>query len=232
MFSTFDLEQDVIKRAKVTEFPGFVLIESNDMTHNEPFAVRTERFVKLMEEHGNIDWAFDLHDIWSEDLCYHAVKPKYMRDYIENPDCESKYTDLHASIRMTAEDGRLDLIVNDQTSNDGYMYDLNGDPVYRYFHINIVERDYQLEQCKEHLERRQSDRWTCTVSRTYEVPWFNVDGCGKNQFDIFYKPADYAEFLKVYKLATKQSSYVAEKYMEKSLGLEQYYKDPYGSSLK
>ncbi len=148
----FEVDRLIPQEASITEFPGFVLIEPANMQRGERgWAMRTEDFVSLLQKHNGHDFIFDPIAFgvpWN--LIYHGMMNGRLDDYIHRPQWELGHPD-YVDIRAIVKLGNFQNIVSDRSSDDGYVYDLNGDPIYRSFRVELGESEFQVKPVQHSL---------------------------------------------------------------------------------
>jgi len=190
--AVFELERTV-QRAKITEFPGFVMIES---VYEESFAMRTATFARYMDRNkGSIDWIFDWPNIAMEDR-YESVTGSYFSDYVDDPSHQSDFDDRISFLPTAVELGEFHLIVYDGSMDDGYFYDLEGKPVYRSFAMELCTRDFgDLGPLAAHLRKNKKIK-NLMIDDT---PWYNRELSGAETMTFNYYP-EYKEFFELYEI--------------------------------
>ena len=184
------------KEATVTEFPGFVLVENftSSVEDNCQFALRTEDFAKLHRKWKGTDFLFEPFAI-SPDMYYRAVTSSYLNDYIARPQWVSDAEFDEADIRSYVEHNKFQNIVRGYTVDDGYLYDLNGDPVYRSFRVALGSNDFAAQSVYSHLKRNKKVQGLGIE----KVPFYNHDCVGDCQVEFNYY-SDPNEFYELHKI--------------------------------
>jgi hypothetical protein len=176
----------VPQEATITEFPGFVLIEESGDHRDDEYgwAMRTEDFVRLVTKHKGHDFIFDPIGFGlSCTLFYHGIIDERLDDYIHRPQwCSDHHADV--DIRRIVELGDFQNIVYDGSSDDGYLYDLNGDPVYRSFRVELGESRFRVKLVQSALLKNKKVR----DLEIQNVPYYNVDSIGSREVVFNYYP--------------------------------------------
>jgi hypothetical protein len=209
--AVFELERTA-QKAKITEFPGFVMIEG---VACEPFAMRTATFARYMDRNkGSIDWIFDWPNIAIEDR-YWAVTPTYFYDYVEDPAHQLDFTDHLCPLPVAVALGEFHLIVYDGSVDDGYFYDLEGKPVYRSFAMELCTSDFgDLGPLAAHLRKNKKIK-NLMIDDT---PWYNRESSGAETMTFNYYP-EYKEFFELYEIDKEDCTLGVSYALEACLGL-------------
>lgn len=215
-FPTYEIGRLVPQAAKITEFPGCVLIEVQPMKSGQTgFALRTEDFAAMISECKGTDFVFEPLQIPIE-VFYHGVMDEYLDDYVNRPHLQSDYYGA-VDIRVLVEMGAFQNIVRDFTSDDGYLYDLNGDRVYRSFHVELGSNDYDAQAIHKFLAGYKKIKGLGIE----KVPHYNVDPIGKCQVEFNYYP-DPEEFYELVEIDKKDCILGTEYAIVDRLGLEKF----------
>ena len=181
----FKVGRLIPQEANITEFPGFVLVEYSNQQENEcGWAMRTQDFASLMRKHKGHDFIFDPIDYgvpWT--LIYHGIRNERLDDYIHRPQWQlgnHGFADIHGIV----ERGNFLNIVSDRSSDDGYMYDLNGDPIYRSFRVELGESEYRVKFVQSALLKNNKAR----DLGVKDVPYYNQDSRGNREVVFNYYP--------------------------------------------
>lgn len=183
-FDTYEIGRLVPQAAKITEFPGCVLIEVQPMKSGETgFAMRTEDFAAMIGKWKGTDFVFESFQIPFE-MFYQGVLDEYLDEYVNQSGCESEYSGA-VDIRTIVEMGDFQNIVRDFTSDDGYLYDLNGDPVYRSFRVELGSNDYDARAIHKFLKGHKKVKDSLGIEK---IPYYNADSIGDCQVEFNYYP--------------------------------------------
>ncbi len=182
----FEVDRLIPQESSITEFPGFVLVESSNLRAGEcGWAMRTSDFVSLMRKHKGHDFIFDptAFDVpWS--MFYHGITDERLDDYTYRPQWQPGHVG-HVDIRRIMELGDFQNIVHDNTSGDGYMYDLNGDPVWRSFRVELGESEYQVKLIQSALLKNKKVR----DLEVQDVSYYNQGSRGNREVVFNYHPS-------------------------------------------
>ena len=182
----FEVGRLIPQESFITEFPGFVLIEPvNHLRGDEcDWAMRTQDFASLMRKHKGHDFIFDptaFEVPWS--MFYHGITDERLDDYIDRPQWQPGHLG-RVNIRRIMELGNLQNIVSDNVNGDGYMYDLNGDPIYRSFRMELAESDYRVKLIQSALLKNKK----ASDLEIKDVPYYNQVSRGNREVVFNYHP--------------------------------------------
>ncbi len=181
----FEVDRLIPQESRITEFPGFVLIEDADLREDEyGWAMRTQDFASLMRKHKGHDFIFDPIAFgvpWT--LLYHGIVNARLEDYIHRPQWQLG-NHGYVDICQLAELGHFQNIVSDRSSDDGYLYDLNGDPIYRSFRVELGENAFQVKLVQSVLLKNKK---VCDLE-ILAVPYYNQDSKGSREVVFNYYP--------------------------------------------
>jgi len=202
----FLMNSDEISRlvpqiATITEFPDFIVAELQagaQIPFVPGFAMRTRDFATLINKWGNTDFVFEWREIPYE-MLYLGVSNERLSNYVNHPQM-SIHEKETCSALWYANEGLFQNIVRDYTAMDGFMYDLNGDPVYRSFRVELGSNHYATGV---HTMLLSNPKVNATLA-VEKVPYYNQDSIGNFQVVFNYRP-DAEEFYELYEIERKAS---------------------------
>lgn len=178
------------QQIELTEYPGFLVIEGR--LFNYSWAMRTEDFVAQVEKEGGTDFLFDPYSV-SYAQRYYGVTDKYLKNYVNSP--QITYFDGEIlDVRDLAESGRFGNIVYDGSVDDGYIYNLNGEPLIRSFYVELDCAIHPLRSTKKALIENKKARNV----RAKGVKRGSIfqDHSGELTFNYFPDPDEFSELFK------------------------------------
>jgi len=114
-------------------------------------------------------------------------------------------------------------IVNDQSWYDGYIYDLNGKPLYRCFFLDYIAAGHTPDCNIRKAYKAIVENDKVKKAKIIEIPYYNNDegdfeGIG---LEFFYYPGP-KEFLNLYRYGKKGGSWERNEAIKKKLKLERF----------
>lgn len=207
IYDSMTVERLIPRRLHITEFPGFRLIEEENQRDGEcGYGIKDVDYERLLKSAGSTDFLFEKFPDSSIERTdtVRGVTDEFLDSYLHVPQYSNEHygdVDLRELVALEA----FQNIVTDQTVDDGYLYDLDGAPVYRSFRVEMpIGYGYDVNAITISLRKygfaikpkkfgqgeiRLGDR------RISPVPHYNRDSQGENtRFDfnsskwIKYKP--------------------------------------------
>ncbi len=205
--------------ATITEFPDFVVVELQ-ITAQIPFvpgfAMRTRDFAPLVSKWGNTDFVFEWREIPHEKF-YLGVSNERLDDYVNHPQWMSSHLNETCSALWYAEQELFKNLVRDSSVMDGYLYDLNGDPVYRSFHIELGSNDFDTDG----IIRAIRNHPKVQSFGVKGIPLWNRDSIGDSRVRFNYFP-DADEFYELREIELKDSYFKANSAIMERLDLGRF----------
>jgi hypothetical protein len=219
----------------VTEFPGFRLIEGNDWPLGGGefgYGIRDEDYEALLEKSlGNTDFLFEPWEHVPRNMRYVGVTDEYVSHYVHLPQYAVSDHYEEMEIRELAKRGAFQNIVADEVGDDGYLYALNGHPVYRSFSVELpVGWGFSVDKLYKRLSRefgtverpRKFGEGTTRLGnlRLRDVPYYNQESSGRSELCFNFYPADQWSFEQLYESDKADCTFGARDRILEILGID------------
>jgi len=180
-------------------------------THSE-LCLPKKIFDKLVKEHGkDPSWVINFWQSEGEEENIIAVVQKRLDMYLEGKDNDYQGKEQPSNILELLKTKQFSLLVNDKGKWDGFLYDVDGVPLFRWFRItyangHLTEAEYELEPLMEHLK----DCKTVLEPKIITIPKYSATIPNEQAVEFAYVPPNVDIFLALAK-ANNVSRYKAIK---------------------
>jgi len=195
----------------ITELPGFRLIDGVTwpLSGKGEFGIRDADYERILAEFGSTDFLFEPWNWVDPEFRVFGIADDYRQHYIHRPHLSHDYSDGPPMLDLVKL-GKFNNIVTDFTVDDGYFYDLDGNPVYRSFRMELLcNQGWDLTKVTHDLRKvfkavnstpRKFGEGKIRIGNMnlYEVPRYNRDFSGSRILGFNFYPADYNQFLDIY----------------------------------